>query len=94
MGKQRPLTPIANDWLYSCRVGTPVAAIRGALAMPSEPLSEFSARGWDTPGRLGFDLFRAADEPESWRPFGEASDDWTILMLDELLFVGSWVHSR
>jgi|SRR5689334_14112399 len=86
MGKRRPLAPMANDWLYSCPVGASVAAIRVALAMPSEPLSEFSAREWDAPGRLGFDLFRAAGEPEFWRPFGEASDDWTTLMLDEVLF--------
>jgi hypothetical protein len=90
MGNRRPLAPIAHDWLYSCQVGTPVAAIRAALAMPFEPLSEFSARDWEAPGRLGFDLFRAAGEPESWRPFGEASDDWTFLMLDEVLFSKSW----
>lgn len=90
MGKRRPLAPLENDWLYSCPVGALVAAIRAALSMPSEPLSEFSARAWDAPGRLGFDLFRAAGEPESWRPFGEASDDWTALMLDEVLFSKRW----
>lgn len=90
MGKRRPLMPMANDWLYSCPVGASVAAIRAALSMPSEPLSEFSAREWEVPGRLGFDLFRAAGEPEYWRPFGDASDDWTTLMLDEVLFSKSW----
>lgn len=75
MGKRKDIEPQSNDWLFSCPATMLTNQIITTLGVPDQPVTEFSARKWDLPWRMGNDIFRTYRIPQSYEPGQEVGWD-------------------